>query len=190
MNVPSFYWNPPPKQVLINVMTSEGWDPEVNLSETRPASVDPPQSKVSTMWSVRVRLLSPSLGQRKTLMWPSLPHTEKERERGGEKVCVCVCLTIDSHAINWRIFIRSRLCDMGYISPSMVVFFSYLILPLLLSSSLSCPFSSYLQTQYYFSSYLQTKGHLQCVRSHVTQEKYDLLLVSVKRFVTVSQTTH
>lgn len=39
-------------------------------------------------------------------------------------MCVCVsasaCLTIDSHAISWWVFVRCRLCDTGCVSPSMV----------------------------------------------------------------------
>lgn len=79
--------------------------------------------------------LNPPLMQRKT------PHLTLQKERGSVslKTCVCVHLTIDSHAISWWIFIRSRLCDMGYISPSMVLFI--LILSFLSSLLVHC-FSS------------------------------------------------
>lgn len=66
-------------------------------------------------------------------------------------MCVCArasaCLTIDSHAISWWVFVRCRLCDTGCVSPSMVSGCLFTSSPLF---SLHPPhLSSYLLTPYY-----------------------------------------
>lgn len=63
--------------------------------------------------------------------FPSCDSYRGRSKARQDDVCERVCLTIDSHVISWWIFIRSRLCDIGYISPSMV------------SSSLSTPLFSH-----------------------------------------------
>lgn len=64
--------------------------------------------------------------------FPSCDSYRGRSKGRRDDVCERVCLTIDSHVISWWIFIRSGLCDIGYISPSMV------------SSSLSTPLFSHL----------------------------------------------
>lgn len=96
--------------------------------------------------------LDPPLVQRKTPSCDSsLLRTVRRRER--EKVCVClqpcasVCLTIDSHAISWWIFIGSRLCDMGLYISFYGPLLSYLILPLTSPLASSSPLQLFVDTR-------------------------------------------
>lgn len=69
--------------------------------------------------------------EQKPLMWLVAASDSKARREGESvrlKLCVSVHLTIDSHAISWWIFIRSRLCDMGLYISFYGLLLSYLIL--------------------------------------------------------------
>lgn len=120
---------------------------------------------VSTMWFVHVCIFYFLLGVSFFFLSSSTVHKKTSEQCVCLKVCVCVHITIDSHAISWWIFIKSRLCDMGNISPSLVLFSLILsFLPPFLLPLSSSPF--YLLTWKYYYSW-QTSENRVCVRACV-----------------------